>query len=168
MDRDARASQERQFWDRYAKTAIIQGIKSNFVHWHVIRAQAFIKAFPGKRLAVLGPDDITGYLQEVGSDDKLQSWQFRQVVDAIRILYGIVRTDWAPDFDWDYWLNSALHRSDIACRRRRRGCTRRVLCVGAGGHAILGSHHERERVGTRGQRHRCARHAGSQWCAIER
>jgi integron integrase len=107
MDRDARASQVQQFWDRYAKTAIKQGIKPDFVRWHVIRAQSFIRAFPGKRLAVLGPDDITGYLQEVGHDGKLQPWQFRQVVDAIRILYSIVRTDWAPGFDWDYWLDSA-------------------------------------------------------------
>jgi integron integrase len=107
MTDDVRAARERQFWDRYSKTAIKQGIKPDFVHWHTLRAKSFIKAFPGRRLADLDADDIAVYLLEAGREGSMKPWQFRQIVDAIRILYSIVRTDWSSGFDWNYWLDSA-------------------------------------------------------------
>jgi hypothetical protein len=107
MDEDQRTACERRFWDRYANTIIQQGIKPPFVRWHVLRAKSFIKAFPGRRLADLGPDDITAYLSQAGRQGAVKPWQFRQIVDAIRILYSIVRTEWASRFDWDFWRDSA-------------------------------------------------------------
>ncbi|MFN2352729.1 MAG: integron integrase, partial [Kiritimatiellia bacterium] len=74
---------------------------------HVRRAEAFIKSFSGRRLAELGPDEITEHLTKAGRDGALKPWQFRQEVDAIRILYSVVRTEWAARFDWDFWLDSA-------------------------------------------------------------
>ncbi len=82
MADDTRATRERQFWDRYSKTAIKQGIKPDFVRWHVLRAESFIKAFPGRRLVDLGPDDITAYLLEAGREGTMKLWQFRRVVDV--------------------------------------------------------------------------------------
>lgn len=107
MPDDNRDARELKFWTQYSNTLAKQGIKPDFVRWHVLRAQAFIKAFPGRRLVDLGPDDITGYLQKTGRDGAMKPWQFRQVVDAIRILYSIVRTDWAAGFDWEFWRDSA-------------------------------------------------------------
>lgn len=93
MADDPHAARERRFWNRYSKIIIKQGIKPDFVHRHVLCTKTFIKAFPGKRLAELGPDDITAYLLETGREGTMKPWQFRQVVDAIWILYSIVRTD---------------------------------------------------------------------------
>lgn len=58
MDDDQRAALERRFWGSYTNTIIQQGIKPSLVRWHVLRAKSFIKAFPGLRLADLGPDTI--------------------------------------------------------------------------------------------------------------
>ena len=114
MSDDSRAARERQFWSRYTQLLHDQGIKPPFDRWHVLRAEAFIKAFPGRRLAELGPEDVAGYLSETGRDGALKPWQFRQVVDAIRILYSVVHTEWAAGFDWDFWLASAkTHRGGM-------------------------------------------------------
>jgi hypothetical protein len=107
MDDDQRAARERRFWARYTNTIIRQGIKPSLVHWHVLRAKSFIKAFPDRRLADLGPDDVVAYLTQADRQRAVEPWQFRQIVDAIRILYSIVRTEWATSFDWDYWRDSA-------------------------------------------------------------
>ncbi len=107
MADDFRAARERQFWDHYSKAALKQGIKPDFARWHVLRAKSFIKAFPGRRLADLGTDEIAAYFLKAGREGTMKPWQFRQIVDAVRILYSIVRTDWSAGFDWHYWLDSA-------------------------------------------------------------
>lgn len=107
MDDDQRTARERRFWARYTNAIIHQGIKPSLVRWHVLRAKSFIKAFPGRRLADLGPDDVAAYLTQAGRQPAMEPWQFRQIVDAIRILYSIVRMEWATSFDWDYWRDSA-------------------------------------------------------------
>lgn len=106
MTQDLRAARERQFWDRYTKTLHNQGVKPPFDQWHVRRAESFIQAFPDRRLGELGPEDVTAYLTRMGREGSLKPWQFRQMVDAIRILYSIVRTEWAASFDWEFWLAS--------------------------------------------------------------
>lgn len=107
MSDDQRAERERLFWERYTKLLHTQGIRPPFDQWHVRRAEAFIGRFPGRRLAEVGPLEVTDYLTLMGRQGALKPWQFRQVVDAIRILYSIVRTEWAAEFDWDFWIASA-------------------------------------------------------------
>lgn len=51
MREEVRAEQERRFWDRYIKALPKRGIKPPSGHWHVLRAEQFIKAFPARRLA---------------------------------------------------------------------------------------------------------------------
>jgi hypothetical protein len=107
MKEGSRADREKQFWDNYIKLIHSQGIKPPFDRWSVKRAEAFIGSFPGKRLAELTAEDVSGYLRQVGQDGRLKPWQFRQVVEAIRQLYNIVRTTWSGSFDWNFWVDSA-------------------------------------------------------------
>ena len=107
MSDDSRAARERLFWERYIKLLHDQGINPPFDQWHVRRAKAFIGQLPGRRLAELGAQEVTDYLTRMGHEGALKPWQFRQVVDAIRILYSTVRTEWAEGFDWNFWLASA-------------------------------------------------------------
>ena len=107
MATGSRADRERQFWNRYRNTLIRQGVKPHSVRWYVLRAEQFIRAFPDRRLAELGSDDISDYLENVGEDPRLKPWQFRQIVDAIQTLYSLVSTDWITDPDWEFWRNSA-------------------------------------------------------------
>ncbi len=107
MSDDQQAARERLFWERYTRLLHDQGINPPFDQWHVRRAQAFIGQFPGRRLGELGAQEVADYLTRVGHEAALKPWQFRQVVEAIRILYSIVRTEWAAEFDWDFWNASA-------------------------------------------------------------
>lgn len=107
MATGSRAERERRFWERYRNAVISQGVKPTAVRWHAVRAERFIAAFPGRRLAEIGAEDIARYLTRQGQKSSVQGWQFRQTVDAIRILYSIVKPEWAAPPDWEFWRDSA-------------------------------------------------------------
>jgi len=44
-------------------------MKDTPLQWCVHRTEQYMKAFPDKRLAVPNADDVTGYLDKVGSID---------------------------------------------------------------------------------------------------
>ena len=81
-----------EFWEQYRDVVISQGVKPTAARWYAVRAERFIAAFPGRRLAELGAEDSAQYLTSEGQKSSVQDWQFRQTVDAIRILYSIART----------------------------------------------------------------------------
>lgn len=107
MSEASREARERRFWDNFLKLLHKQGVKPPADRWHVVRAEGFIRAFPGQKLAELSADDVSGYLLRVGREGGLEDWQFRQVVVAIRILFSTVKPEWLDTFDWAYWLGSA-------------------------------------------------------------
>ena len=76
--------------------------------WYVKRIEEFIKAHEGRKIKSLSGSDIQRYFELIGRQDRLAAWQFRQCVDAIRILYcEALATAACREVDWDYWLNSA-------------------------------------------------------------
>jgi site-specific recombinase XerD len=76
--------------------------------WYVRHAEAFIKAQSGRRLSTLTAHDIENHLKEKGRSEQLSDWQFRQMVDALRILFtGVVSSAWADNFDWAGWKAGA-------------------------------------------------------------
>jgi hypothetical protein len=107
MSEVSREDRQRRFWDNFIKLLHKQGVKPPADRWHVVRAEGFIRAFPGRKLADLTADEVTAYLERVGREGALEDWQFRQVVVAIRILFSTVRPAWLEGFDWAYWLASA-------------------------------------------------------------
>ncbi len=107
MSEASREERERRFWDGYLKLLHKQGVKPPADRWHVVRAEGFIRAFPGRRLAELTPDEVSAYLESMGRNGTLEDWQYRQLVLAIRILFSTVKPEWREVFDWDYWMASA-------------------------------------------------------------
>ncbi len=79
-----------RFWDNYINQLEHTGIKRNVSRWYVIRAEQYIKAFPDKRLAGHGPEDVVSYLEQQGRSGRIQDWQFRQLVDAIQNLFSML------------------------------------------------------------------------------
>jgi len=77
------------------------------MRWHVLRAEQYLKAFPGKRLSEHSAEDVTGYLERVGRLDRIASWQFIQIIDAIQNLLRTANATAADDVDWPYWRDSA-------------------------------------------------------------
>ncbi|WP_280818886.1 integron integrase [Thiorhodococcus minor] len=73
----------------------------------VRRAEQYIAAFPDRKLAEQSPADVDNYLAELGRDTQLKDWQFRQAVDAIRILFELAGVGWLSQVDWSQWRASA-------------------------------------------------------------
>lgn len=97
-----------RFWDNFIDKTNSYGVPPNQTRWYVIRCEEYIKAFPDKRLATHSEEDLENYLAVLCRNVSLTSWQFRQAVDALRILFvDIVRTPWALSFSWDYWKETA-------------------------------------------------------------
>lgn len=96
----------RKFWDRYINQLANQGIKDQARRWYVIHVERYLKAFPTRRLATHGPNEVHTYLQATGRNPALQDWQVQQVVDAIQKLFAMLRVDWFAQVGWDYWKDA--------------------------------------------------------------
>jgi len=77
-----------RFWDKYILKTVSYNVPEGARRWYVRHAEVFIKAQSGRRLSTLTADDIERYLKEKGRSEKLTDWQFRQMVDALRILFA--------------------------------------------------------------------------------
>ncbi|MFQ5643753.1 MAG: integron integrase [Thiogranum sp.] len=97
-----------RFWDQYISKTATYNVPEGARRWYVRHAEAFIKAQSGRRLSTLTAEDIEHYLKMKGRNEKLTDWQFRQLVDALRILFtGVVSSAWANSFDWAGWKAGA-------------------------------------------------------------
>ena len=97
-DKDAQIS---RFWDKYVEKSKRYGIKQDFIRWHVRHAELYIKSHntPLKSHTSL---DVDKYLQTKGRDPGLKDWQYRQIIDALRILFvDIVASPWATSYPWN-------------------------------------------------------------------
>ena len=97
----------KRFWDRFVDRARGNGVKGAALRWHVLRAEAYLKAFPDKRLSEHSAEDVTGYLEGVGRKEGIADWQFVQIVDAIQNLLQTAGVAVADEVDWMYWRDSA-------------------------------------------------------------
>ena len=97
----------RWFRDRYITKHEKQGVKPKTRRWYVIRAEQYLKAYPDRKLAHQGPDDVQAYLQEIGRRKGLEDWQYSQIFDAIQNLFQLTEADWLEQVDWSFWRSSA-------------------------------------------------------------
>ena len=95
------------FWDRYLELLEKRQIKEPARRWFVRRAEEFIRAAKGKKLAGHSAGDVNLYLEEQGRKDGISDWQFLQVVDAIQILFETAGAACVTEVDWGYWRNAA-------------------------------------------------------------
>ena len=97
-----------RFWDKYIQKTAACHVPERARRWYVRHVEQFIRDQSGRRLAALTADDMARYLDDKGRNKNLAAWQFRQMVDALRILFAdIVSPGWAGDFDWAGWMDGA-------------------------------------------------------------
>ncbi|MCG5530039.1 hypothetical protein LRD18_04020 [Halorhodospira halochloris] len=97
-----------RFWDRYIHQFQSQGIKPSAAKWYVKRAEQLIAAFPNQRIRNIDPEQVNGYLKSLGRDSRLEDWQYRQAIDAIRTLLNTIQYASVNAIDWQHWLDSAM------------------------------------------------------------
>ena len=98
----------KQFWDGYFETIQLFRVPENRHSWYQKHVEAFIRYLPAIRLLNRKPEHVEQWLTQTGRNPELTDWQFRQRVDALRLLYcHRLKAPWAGDFDWSYWSSGA-------------------------------------------------------------
>ena len=97
-----------RFWDRYINTLAKQRITEKSRRWYVKRVEQYIQCFPDERLHSHTQQHVSRFFTQIGREGKLSDWQFRQAVDAIRILFcSLLKSDFCRLVDWEYWSEAS-------------------------------------------------------------
>ena len=93
-----------RFWSNYLSILKNSSVPQNSTKWYRAHIQNYIDAHPDVRLSQHPPSNIDDYLNAKGRLNNLEEWQFRQIADALRLLFcELVRPVWAKDYDWYCW-----------------------------------------------------------------
>ena len=122
-----------QFWVGYFETLKLFRIPDGAHPWYRKHIEAFIHYLPEIRLALRNPEQVEQWLTQTGRNIKLADWQFRQQVDALRLLYcHHLKLLWATEFDWPYWSSGAmrLEANHVTTARTYEMIDKAVECPG--------------------------------------
>jgi len=94
----------RSNWQKYLDLLFHKRIPEKHRRWYVKRVEDFLMEFPGKKLQDFSARDLEMYLQARSSDSSLTAWQYRQMVDALQLLFvDLSSSSLAKTLDWGYW-----------------------------------------------------------------
>ena len=93
-----------RFWDNYLFILKKNAISKSSIPWYRKHTEAYIKANKGTPLIDQTAQDIDRYLNAKGRLPELKEWQFRQIADAIRLLFTeLIQPQWSKSYDWFQW-----------------------------------------------------------------
>jgi len=99
-----------RFLDNYLTCLAKASVPERPRRWYVKRVEDFIRAQQGRKIKALSGAEVTEYLARIGLENRLAGWQFRQCVDAIRILYcELLASPVCQQVAWVYWHEGAIH-----------------------------------------------------------
>jgi len=97
-----------RFWDRYIALTKAYDINAETARWYVKHVERYIGENHKLRLVNHSSGNVERFLNELGRNKHIEDWQFRQAVDALRILFcELIIVDWAKSFPWVNWLDGA-------------------------------------------------------------
>jgi hypothetical protein len=97
---------EKHFWNNYIAVLCEARIKPSTHTWYVQHCETFIKANEDTRLKQHTKKSVSLYLSELVNNNKKESWQQKQGIDALRLLFKGIRAPLYLEIDWDYWKSS--------------------------------------------------------------
>ncbi len=93
-----------QFWHNYLFLLEKHSIPVKARSWYRKHVEEYISSYQGVKLQHHFPRHLDDYLTAKGRMAKLPEWQFRQIVDALKILFKEhIKPAWADDYDWYLW-----------------------------------------------------------------
>ena len=102
-----------RFWDKYIAKTISYGLKPHQSRWYVRHAEGYFKAHSGGAQTRHDAEFVTAYLEQKGRDKRLEAWQFRQMVIALKILFlEMLKPAWAGSYPWDEYADFARGLGD--------------------------------------------------------
>lgn len=97
-----------RFWDKYILKTELYDVPKGARRWYVRHVEMYIETLSGKRLAAITQAEVMDYLDVIGRKNDLEYWRYKQVVDALRILFcDIVQAPWAQKVDWSQIMQDA-------------------------------------------------------------
>lgn len=109
-----------RFWDKYIEKTTNYNVPPQYIRWYVKRCEEYIKTHSDLRLTQHSASQVESFLQDLGRNGRLSDWQFKQTVEALKILFvDMIRPPWAERFRWEFWVQSAtqLQRSHATIAR---------------------------------------------------
>lgn len=103
MDKESR---ENHFWNNYLAVLAECEIKSSLFTWYVRHCEAFIRENKEIRLKQHTKTTVSAYLTELINSGRNESWQKKQAIDAISLLFKSIHAPLYQQIDWDYWKSS--------------------------------------------------------------
>ena len=104
MDRESVES----FWKKYLQILKDHEVPQSAMRWYVKRVEDYVKNYPEIKLSNHSNQLVTSYLEKLSRNPRITDWQFKQAVDALKVLFvEIVKTNWAETFSWSEWIESA-------------------------------------------------------------
>ena len=76
-----------RFWDNYVEKTKLYNVPAASARWYVRHVERYIKAHQDLRLALHDEQQIIQYLDDLGRTGGLADWQFKQAIEALRILF---------------------------------------------------------------------------------
>ena len=90
-----------RFWHNYLSILEKSSIPVKTRPWYRKHIQACLNAHEGVKLQQHQPEHIDNYLTAKGRFTNLPEWQFRQIADALKLLFTqLVLPTWACEYDW--------------------------------------------------------------------
>lgn len=100
-------------WDRYLEVLARHGVSEKMRPWYVRRVEGLLKALHPASLSRVTAEEIAGYLREVSAQAQLTDWQFRQLVDALQLLFvDLGHCSAGKEIDWDWWKSGGRPLED--------------------------------------------------------
>lgn len=97
-----------RFWTKYAELLKRFRISDKTIPWYRRHIERFLSDHPDIRLRSHTPETVECWLDQCGRNTAISDWQFRQKVDALRILMGhMLHLTWASGFDWNRWSSGS-------------------------------------------------------------
>ena len=93
-----------RFWRNYLSILGNHSIPKRSQSWYRKHVELYIAAHKDLRLADHLPENIDRYLNAKGRLPGLKEWQFRQIADALQLLFcELIQPRWALKYDWFQW-----------------------------------------------------------------
>jgi hypothetical protein len=93
-----------RFWHNYLFILEKSAVLKRSQVWYRNHVELYIGAHKDIRLADHLPEMVDRYLNAKGRLPNLKEWQFRQIADALRLLFcELIRPRWAAEYDWFKW-----------------------------------------------------------------
>jgi integron integrase len=98
-----------RFWEQYIEILKKFRIRANAIPWYRRHIEGFLSDHPEVRLRSHTAESVEKWLEQIGRNPKISDWQYRQKVDAVRILMGhFLKLPWCGSFDWAKWSAGAV------------------------------------------------------------